>query len=134
MNWILVWLVFLFLLYVTIHFQKEDDYEVGSWKYKQKIENGVIENYICVQDKNNKFGEVMYLLHSIKDKPAVIYPSGTKEWHFYGNLHRNNGPAVVHANGDEEWWIHSKRHRSDGPAMTIGDKKIWYFNGEIQYE
>ncbi|RTK93560.1 MAG: hypothetical protein EKK64_09890 [Neisseriaceae bacterium] len=105
--------------------------EESIFKYKQTIENGVIENYIYVTDHPFISGEPSYVLHSKKDEPAIIYPSGTKEWYFYGKLHRLEGPAIIHQNGDKEWWYHGKRHRNNGPALICGKKQYWYEHGEF---
>lgn len=52
------------------------------------------------------------------------------EYHYYGELHRENGPAVEYANGSKQWWINGKRHREDGPAIEDANgNKVWFLNG-----
>ena len=70
-------------------------------------------------------------LHSIEDNPSVIYNNGTKEWHFYGSLNRDEFPAIEYANGDKEYWNLGRRHREDGPAIIYGNKKYWFENGKF---
>lgn len=74
--------------------------------------------------------------HSSDDEPSVIYPNGTKEWHWGGKLHRGSSaggrpPAVIYSNGDCEWWSGGKRHNSNGPAVVYGNKKYWFDRGSF---
>ena len=84
-------------------------------------------------------------LHSVDDKPSVIYADGTKFWYRHGKLHRDGGPAVVYFNGIEEWWQDGKRHRADGPAAIYpnqpdimsakrGHKEYWAFGQFVREE
>ena len=62
--------------------------------------------------------------------PAVIYPSGGKDYFIHGVLHRTDGPAVMYSNGYKAYWIHGKLHRTDGPAAIYSDGcKEYYVNG-----
>jgi hypothetical protein len=64
-----------------------------------------------------------------KDKPAVIFTNGRKEWYKHGKLHRKGAPAVLDKHG-EEWFHNGKRHRKGLPAITtkIGDKYYYHKN------
>ena len=76
--------------------------------------------------------DYIYTNHSYNDCPSVIYDNGTKEWHFYGRLHRpDNLPAIEYPNGDKEYWYDGKRHRDDGPAVIYGDKQYFFERGEF---
>ena len=46
--------------------------------------------------------------HRGGDQPAVIYTNGKLEWHFEGELHRDDGPAIVYPNGSELWYRHDQ--------------------------
>jgi hypothetical protein len=47
-------------------------------------------------------------------------------------VHCDNGPAVIHPSGTREWWIHGKRHRIDGPAIiNCHGRKEWWYEGEL---
>ncbi|RTK95518.1 MAG: hypothetical protein EKK64_06765 [Neisseriaceae bacterium] len=72
--------------------------------------------------------------NSYADHPSVIYNNGTKEWHSFGELHRESKPAIEYSNGDKEWWYYGKRHRVDGPAVVCGNKQYFYVNGEFVRE
>ena len=39
------------------------------------------------------------------DGPAIVYPSGTKQWLINGKLHRLDGPAAEYPNGNKQWVI-----------------------------
>lgn len=80
---------------------------------------------------NDKSGVQQTVIHSIANKPAIVYANGTKEWRDFGRLHRNKKPAIEYANGDKEWWIYGFRHREDGPAIIFGNNQYWYKNGEF---
>jgi hypothetical protein len=41
--------------------------------------------------------------------PAAEYANGNKEYHFNGELHREDGPAIEYANGYKEWLVNVKR-------------------------
>jgi hypothetical protein len=69
--------------------------------------------------------------HSIEGNPSVIYNNGTKEWHFYGSLNRDDFPAIEYANGDKKYWALGRRHRENGPAVIYGEKQYWYIHGEF---
>jgi hypothetical protein len=94
-------------------------------------------------------------LHSVNDRPAVIF-DGTRQWFRYGNLHRDNDlpavindeirmswywngylhrngdqPAVVSVDGCQEWHRYGKRHRDgDQPAVVADGWLAWYQNDE----
>jgi hypothetical protein len=62
-----------------------------------------------------------------KNSPSVIYRNGTKEWHFFGELHRKDAPAVIYGNGDYEYWKKGKRN-----GITFcGGKKYLFERGEF---
>ena len=62
--------------------------------------------------------------------PAIIHPSGTKEWFVNNKRHRDDGPAIEWASGGREWYVNDKRHREDGPAIKLSDGTIeWHVNG-----
>ena len=118
---------------------------------KKKKINKVVElnGKICFYNEKGQ-------LHSRKDKPAVIWPEGTKEWYhngqrhrendkpcieddsgfkewrIHGNLHREDGPAHIHPKGRKEWYLNGKPHRKDGPAVirANGDKE-WWLEGKL---
>ena len=53
----------------------------------------------------NKYGE----LHSIGDKPAVIWSSGNKFWYKNGKYHRDGDkPAIIWLNGSKSWYKNGK--------------------------
>ena len=64
-----------------------------------------------------------------EEGPAVIFPSGRKEWYRNGLRHRTDGPAIVHANGGQEWWHNGQPHRVNGPAIEWENgHKEWWIN------
>jgi len=71
------------------------------------------------------------VLCSIFGKPSVVWNNGTKEWHYFGELHKEDSPAVIYPNGDYEHWQHGKRHKLDGPAVVIGNKQYFFEYGEF---
>ncbi|RTK95504.1 MAG: hypothetical protein EKK64_06695 [Neisseriaceae bacterium] len=106
-------------------------YEDGTESW---FDNGICYRVFKTENFIETYIEVKFCIiqtHSFSDKPAVIYKNGTKEWHRYGSIHRENAPAVVYANGDEEWWFLGQKHRIDGPAVIYGNKKYWFENGEF---
>lgn len=59
---------------------------------------------------------------------------GCRRWYNeHYHLHRLDGPAVIYPSGRKEWWAYGKLHRLDGPAIEIVADKIlygkWYVNG-----
>jgi hypothetical protein len=63
-----------------------------------------------------------------EDGPAVIWPSGIKEWYIDSKHHRVDGPAIESPNG-RQWLIEGMRHREDGPAIEGFNKQPeWYLN------
>lgn len=68
--------------------------------------------------EGHEFHQVAGMLHSLDDKPAVIYADGTRWWYRGGRVHREGAPAIIWGNGVEEWFQDDKRHRDDGPAVT----------------
>jgi len=70
-------------------------------------------------------------LHSIYDKPAVIYSDGGKVWYQNGKKHRNDKPAIICSNVGKHWYQNGKLHRNDNPAVIYSDRyKVWYQNGK----
>jgi hypothetical protein len=46
-------------------------------------------------------------------------------------VHRFDGPAVVNPTGTKEWWVNGERHRLDGPAEERSNGyKAWWINGK----
>lgn len=68
-------------------------------------------------------------LHSLEDKPAVIWANGNQEWFFEGKRHRlEDKPAIIMANGFQEWYFEGKRHRlKDKPAVIWADGTQWWY-------
>ena len=56
----------------------------------------ILENKTIHYIKNGK--------HHREDGPAIIYPSGHKQWQLNGVSHREVGPAVESVTGYKEWW------------------------------
>lgn len=87
---------------------------------------------VCITDD---WGTVIYYLNGRyhrEDGPAIIHPSGDKEWYLNGELHREDGPAVENTDGHKEWFINGKRHREDGPAVEHGGlASVWYLNNHV---
>ena len=53
-------------------------------------------------------------LHSFRDKPAVVWASGSKWWCRDGKRHREGDkPAIVYANGEKSWYRNDKFIRSE---------------------
>jgi hypothetical protein len=72
--------------------------------------------------------------HRDNDNPAVEYLNDRKEWHQNGKLHRDNDkPAVECSDGSKEWWQNGKLHRdNDKPAVEFPNgAKLWYQNGNV---
>jgi len=72
------------------------------------------------------------LLHRDNDLPALIFPSGSKEWYQNNLLHRDNDlPALIFPNGEMRWHQNDLLHRdNDLPAVIYADgTKRWYQNG-----
>ena len=94
------------------------DYPDGG--YEKRI-NGDYYSY-------NAYGQ----LHSRGDKPAIVWPDGTKCWYKNGNCHRaGDNPAVISPDGTKYWYKNGKYHRDgDNPAIIYPDgTKFWYKNG-----
>ena len=86
-----------------------------------KDEYGILRSY----NKNRKY-------HSFNDKPAIIYPNGSKYWYKNGNLHRGDDqPAIIYPDGTKHWCINGKHHRNNDKPAIIGSSgtKRWYVNG-----
>ena len=75
----------------------------------------------------NKFNFNRISKFSYKNCPAVVYRNGTKEWRFFGELHRKDAPAVIYGNGDYEYWKKGKRN---GITSYCG-KQYLFSNGEF---
>lgn len=74
------------------------------------------------------------ILHRDDDKPAIIYPNGTKWWYQHGYVHRDNDkPAVTVSNGKKVWYQNDNRHRdNDQPAVIHADgTKEWWLDGKF---
>lgn len=57
-------------------------------------------------------------------------PSGIRQWHLNGRLHREDGPAIEWTDGGKEWLIDGRHHREDGPAIELCDgTRRWFLNG-----
>ena len=90
-------------------------------------------------DGNTRWYNKQRQLHR-RNGPAVVFPSGYKEWWINGKLHREDGPAVVtpddgKGNGRKEWWINGKIHRENAPAVEYTDgSQEWWINGKIHRE
>lgn len=76
-----------------------------------------------------------------RNKPAVIYSNGDKQWFLDGKRHRANSPAIECSNGHREWWYDGKLHRLDGPAVEISNGRVveyWinnrYFRSQQDWE
>lgn len=78
------------------------------------------------------------LIHSLKNQPAVEYPTGRKEWWSAGERHRgNNDPAVVWMNKNEtvwikEWWYMGFLTESRCSHMTATEKLFYAFTSTRQ--
>ena len=60
---------------------------------------------IITWNENNK-------LHRT-DGPAIIYPSGKKEYWINGKLHREDGSAIIWSNGRKEYWVNDKYYPTE---------------------
>ena len=50
--------------------------------------------------------------------PAVVWPSGHREWWKDGKLSRKNGPAVERVNGNNEFWRDGVRQAPKPPVRN----------------
>jgi len=75
--------------------------------------------------EKNTFG--LYIMHR-KNKPAMTWSYGKKQWYLNNFLHRINEPAVIYSNGRKEWWKNGKLHRDDGPAVIDSDGKSFTYD------
>jgi len=74
------------------------------------------------------------ILHAI-GIPAVIHPSGVKEWWKNNKKHNSSGPAVVFEDGGMEWWVNGKKHRENGPAVFYANgHREWWLDGKLHRE
>ncbi len=78
--------------------------------------------------------KIVEIVHRSNDLPAVIYPSGKKEWWANGNIHRDTGPAIIEANGAQIWVRRNVIHRDDDlPAIIEANgARVWYQYGVIR--
>ncbi|RTK95482.1 MAG: hypothetical protein EKK64_06575 [Neisseriaceae bacterium] len=69
---------------------------------------------------------LFYVLSSSRPK--------AKCWEKNRKYHRKNKPAIEYTNGDKEWWLDGKRHRSpvEGPAVMF--KEDYYFYSDSQFK
>lgn len=71
-------------------------------------------------------------LHSVDDRPAIIYEDGSKEWRHHGLLHREKDlPALTTTKGESQYWRKGLLYRENNlPARTIqeehGRSSYWY--------
>jgi hypothetical protein len=92
--------------------------------FTKEIVNG--DQYFFAQDRPSSDKK----LSSFDLIPSAVYKNGTKEWHFYGRLHRSDDlPAIEYSNGDKEWWYNGLRHRENGPSVILGNKHYWFKKG-----
>ena len=64
--------------------------------------------------------------------PAMRFASGTERYYLDGKLHRVDGPAIIRPNGDGMWYLNGERHRVCGPAIELSDGyKAWFLNDEM---
>ena len=78
----------------------------------------------------NDIGE----FHHDRDRPAVIYVDGTKQWYKNGELHRDRDkPAVIWADGTRVWYKNGILHRDRDKPVVIraNETKEWWKNGEF---
>ncbi len=88
---------------------------------KNILEDGTIE-YLDKEGKRHRNG----------DKPAVVYPNGTRFWYHHGKPHRGNDkPAYTSTSGCATWWVNGLRHRNGGPAIVDTYTHIYYQNGVL---
>lgn len=87
-------------------------YKIKGWKIRLKI--------------NGK-------LHSVYDRPSVIYLDGSKSWHKNDLLHRDNdNPAYIGSDGLKEWRRNGKIHRdNDKPAHIRPNIQKWFQNDKL---
>lgn len=98
------------------------------------------------------------LLHREGGLPAVERSNGTKEWHYYGQLHRSDQeeeeetrtntnpitgwtldilqgstlPSMEGVDGRKEWYRFGQLHRlGDLPAIVSRELLAWYVNGRL---
>lgn len=80
-----------------------------------------------------EFGIVQYHNDGVLsrvDGPAVIWPTGRKEWWFNGQLHCETGPAIEDPALGQVWYKNGKRHRDNGPAVVMkSGRKEWWVDG-----
>ena len=82
-----------------------------------------------------KDGEAVYYnnilghLHRT-DGPAAIYPDGTIEYWYRGQLHNPHGPAITTPHNGKIWFQNDRKHRLDGPAVIWPDgTEEYWLNG-----
>lgn len=71
-------------------------------------------------------------LHRADDLPAVLEPTGRRQWWKYGYKHRaDDQPAVVVPGYKQEWWMHGRLHRDGNkPAVVWHSGTLeWWQNG-----
>jgi hypothetical protein len=90
--------------------------------------------------KLNKYKDKIWYLnddyHRDLDRPAWIWPNGTKGWYQHGNNHRDNDkPAIISSNGTKFWCQHNKWHRDNNFPAKIwddGGMEYWVNGDEIK--
>lgn len=78
--------------------------KLGRKTLNPKFQNYIIETFNLYQldDEGDLVVKVNGKLHSIYDRPAIIWSNG-RSWCKDGIVHRDNGPAIIYANG-HKWW------------------------------
>ena len=92
-------------------------------------------DYVRVElgvDGETRFLDKLNRLHRVSG-PAIVWPSGRREWWERGYRHRPDGPAIEHPDGTCEWFSFDLRHRLDGPAVTRlgGEVEYWYEDQQL---
>lgn len=74
------------------------------------------------------------LLHSIDDRPAIVYKDGRREWYKYGNLHRDGDKPAIITNETQIWYKDGLKHRGNGEPAEIwkSGRKYWYIKDELK--
>ncbi len=95
-----------------IVFDQSRVYYQGTEYTVSKINNITIQNteFFEIQTyENNTFYFSEGVLHSVLDRPSVIWEDGTKMWFKKGLLHRDNEkPAIIWSYGVEDYFKEGK--------------------------
>lgn len=125
-------------------------------QYAAKNKNCIIDMHVhCEQFVGCTIYKSFELFHCSKldefghTLPAIIMPSGRKDWYYCGKRHREDCdecghilPAVIDSNGSKDWYYCGKRHREDcdelgyilPAAIHTNGYKAWIYNGLIHRE